>query len=220
MRNGKQIIIPPHNRLPMDQLCPLCNHPFDDEDAGCRSGCPIARHCSLIRCPHCGYGFPRDSSLARWLAEAFRAVRYWLARARARGRMPALAEPGPERTLGSPPAGTASGPAGCRLTAWPREVPARVAGFTPAAGVHLLRFGAYGLTEGSILTVRRKRSAFILAIGHTDLAIDATLAQEIFVRPVTAPALPQPWIAPEPAKPAHTEPVAPSSTAAVFEPAA
>ena len=36
--------------------CPLCGYEFDParEQAECQ-GCPLAKGCNLVCCPHCGY---------------------------------------------------------------------------------------------------------------------------------------------------------------------
>jgi hypothetical protein len=56
-------------------VCPLCGARWD-EGAGrvCRSACPLASGCRLLRCPHCGYEVPAPGpvtrGLARWLGRA------------------------------------------------------------------------------------------------------------------------------------------------------
>lgn len=54
------------------ETCPLCSSSFDPEGLGCRPSCPMAKACSTICCPTCGYSFPRTGAglagvLARWL---------------------------------------------------------------------------------------------------------------------------------------------------------
>ena len=46
--------------------CPLCGGRFTHGGRAC-GGCPLARGCEIVRCPHCGYGFPRESRLVSWL---------------------------------------------------------------------------------------------------------------------------------------------------------
>ncbi len=53
--------------------CPLCSAAFSTDthcDTDNHSGCPMASHCALIRCPRCGYEFPDSnrSVVARWLS--------------------------------------------------------------------------------------------------------------------------------------------------------
>lgn len=35
--------------------CQLCGYEFDKESLACHVGCPLARGCSIICCPNCGY---------------------------------------------------------------------------------------------------------------------------------------------------------------------
>jgi hypothetical protein len=53
--------------------CALCGLAFAHGDQAC-SGCALGAGCLLVRCPRCGYQFPRGSLLAafggrvlRWL---------------------------------------------------------------------------------------------------------------------------------------------------------
>jgi uncharacterized C2H2 Zn-finger protein len=50
--------------------CALCGATFRQGAAAC-GVCPFASTaCELVSCPHCGYSFPRSSSLLRWLERA------------------------------------------------------------------------------------------------------------------------------------------------------
>ena len=54
------------------QRCPLCDTSFDAEGLGCRPSCPLAKRCTTVCCPNCGYSFPQTDAgltgrLARWL---------------------------------------------------------------------------------------------------------------------------------------------------------
>ena len=44
--------------------CPLCGADFDAEGQGCRPSCPMAKGCSVVCCPSCGYSFPQVRGLA------------------------------------------------------------------------------------------------------------------------------------------------------------
>ena len=45
--------------------CPMCGSDYDPaENLACPS-CPFAAGCDLVKCPRCGYGFPRSSTLLR-----------------------------------------------------------------------------------------------------------------------------------------------------------
>ncbi len=46
------------------ERCPLCGHAFEAEGQGCRPSCPMAKGCSVVCCPSCGYSFPQERGLA------------------------------------------------------------------------------------------------------------------------------------------------------------
>lgn len=46
--------------------CGLCGLRFSHGERACGS-CALGAGCDLVRCPGCGYQFPRDSRLLRWL---------------------------------------------------------------------------------------------------------------------------------------------------------
>ncbi len=57
-----QTTVPPAaHRL---EHCPLCGADFDAEGQGCRPSCPMAKGCSVVCCPSCGYSFPQERGLA------------------------------------------------------------------------------------------------------------------------------------------------------------
>lgn len=49
----------------MSCQCPLCGAGIAGGGASC-SSCPLAWQCDLLRCPRCGYEFPRGSRLLAW----------------------------------------------------------------------------------------------------------------------------------------------------------
>jgi Fe2+ transport system protein FeoA len=49
----------------MSCRCPLCGAGIPGGGASC-SSCPLAWRCDLLRCPRCGYEFPRGSRLLAW----------------------------------------------------------------------------------------------------------------------------------------------------------
>ncbi len=49
----------------MSCACPLCGAGIGGGAASCAS-CPIAWRCDLLRCPRCGYEFPRGSRILAW----------------------------------------------------------------------------------------------------------------------------------------------------------
>jgi Fe2+ transport system protein FeoA len=51
--------------------CPLCGAGIEGGGRGCAS-CPLAWNCDLLRCPRCGYQFPRGSRLLAWVKRLLR----------------------------------------------------------------------------------------------------------------------------------------------------
>ncbi len=49
---------------PRLERCPLCSAAFDPAGLGCRPSCPMAKGCSVVCCPSCGYSFPQETGLA------------------------------------------------------------------------------------------------------------------------------------------------------------
>jgi Fe2+ transport system protein FeoA len=56
----------------MTHECPLCG--LDFSGAECHSSCPMARGCSMVRCPRCNYEFVESGRfidmLRRWIRRA------------------------------------------------------------------------------------------------------------------------------------------------------
>ena len=53
--------------------CGLCGLRFTHGGRVC-GACPIGAGCDLVRCPGCGYQFPRGSRTVEWLVGWFRRV--------------------------------------------------------------------------------------------------------------------------------------------------
>jgi hypothetical protein len=51
--------------------CALCGLRFTHGDRAC-GVCPIGAGCDLVRCPGCGYQFPRGSRTVEWLRRWWR----------------------------------------------------------------------------------------------------------------------------------------------------
>ncbi len=45
--------------------CPLCGAKFTHGALVCGS-CPLNAGCDIVKCPHCGYQFPRTSKVVEW----------------------------------------------------------------------------------------------------------------------------------------------------------
>jgi len=140
----------------VDELvtCALCGHHFDPSDAGACTSCPIAKGCSLVCCPNCGYGAPdvARSAVAGRVARA--AARLARRRNAPAGRPRALAEaaPGSQATIETMD-----------------DVPVR-------QREQLL---AYGLAPGRVVDVLQVRPVTIVRIEHAELAFETSLSRAI-----------------------------------------
>jgi hypothetical protein len=50
--------------------CPLCACKFTHGELTCVS-CPLGAGCGIVKCPNCGYQFPRGSRLVAWWSRVF-----------------------------------------------------------------------------------------------------------------------------------------------------
>lgn len=61
---------------------------------------------------------------------------------------------------------------------------ARIVFVTPRAYAQLDRLSTLGLMPGSVVWLRQKRPAYVLQVGQTDLALDANIARDLYVKQV------------------------------------
>lgn len=54
--------------------CPLCGSRFTHGTLVCVS-CPLNAGCDIVKCPDCGYQFPRTSKLVEWARRLARRAR-------------------------------------------------------------------------------------------------------------------------------------------------
>jgi len=54
--------------------CPLCGGRFSHGTLVCGS-CPLNAGCEVVKCPSCGYQFPRRSRLVSWAQRLLHAAR-------------------------------------------------------------------------------------------------------------------------------------------------
>lgn len=54
--------------------CPLCALHFTCGGEVCAS-CPLRGGCDVVRCPACGYTFPRTSQIVEWVRRLLRRTR-------------------------------------------------------------------------------------------------------------------------------------------------
>jgi predicted amidophosphoribosyltransferase len=53
--------------------CGLCGLQFTHGDRCC-SSCALGAACELVKCPRCGYQFPRGSQVFEWLGRMARRI--------------------------------------------------------------------------------------------------------------------------------------------------
>lgn len=132
--------------------CALCGTRFTHGALVCGS-CPLNAGCEVVKCPSCGYQFPRRSrivDLARRLVGL--------------GGAPRTEGP---RTL----AALRDGESG---------IVARVASDRPERAVKL---SALGLMPGARLTLVQRRPAVVVRIAETTIALDREVADDIHLEP-------------------------------------
>ena len=61
---------------------------------------------------------------------------------------------------------------------------ARVAFLTPSFHKRFDRLAAFGMNPGAELALHQRKPAYLVRLGETELALDAEIADEIFVRPL------------------------------------
>jgi len=139
--------------------CALCGLRFTHGGQVCAS-CPITHGCDeLVRCPRCGYQFPRGSRTLAWLQ------RLW-DRWRAPSERPAPAEPHPVQTLDH---------------LRPGEV-ARVLKVSAADVPMLMKLSQLGLVPGAEVRMQQSRPATVLRVGETTVALQRAVARQVHVR--------------------------------------
>ncbi len=138
--------------------CPMCRVPLDATDGlhACQS-CPfyhLTRGCrfQLVRCPRCGYhSLPTEETVTPHVASVTQSFTM--------------------RDCG----------AACPLGDLAVGAQARLVGFDSLDEKELHRLMAYGLVPGVHLRVLQRVPAYILRIHETELALEQTLAEAIYV---------------------------------------
>ncbi|HET8798712.1 MAG TPA: FeoA family protein [Thermoanaerobaculia bacterium] len=134
----------------MSHECPLCSTDFTGEE--CHSSCPMARGCTMVRCPRCGYEFVESGRFADML-------RRWIRRAPVR------------------PAGDV-----VPVLDLPVGATASIASVDCASAARLSRLASYGIAAGSEVRLLARRPAVVLACGPATVAVEDEVAREIHVR--------------------------------------
>lgn len=137
--------------------CAMCGYEFDATGLACHTSCPLGSQCMVICCPHCGYSTvnPARSRLLTW-------VERWIKRPAPRLTRPAA--PGPLSLLDLAP-----GQAG------------RVVALGDSEPDQLLHLSDYGLMPGAPVRLCQRRPTPIIQVGETELALDASLAADVYV---------------------------------------
>jgi len=134
----------------MTHECPLCGTDFAGEN--CHSSCPMARGCSMIRCPRCGYEFVESGRFIDML-------RRWIRRA------PACPTAEVVPILDLPAGATAS-----------------ITNVDSSSAARLSRLASYGIAAGSEVRLLARRPVVVLACGSASIAVEDDVAREIYVR--------------------------------------
>ncbi len=143
----------------MMTTCPLCGYDFDKTGMVCHTSCPLSKHCSIVCCPNCGYQMPDEeqAGLVRMLR------RLW--------------------TLFDSPKQPVRNSGGKQpLTALQVGERAEVTDVTSGAANRLAYLSALGLVPGCEVTVHQRSLAYVVQVDETELALDAQIAREIWVR--------------------------------------
>lgn len=140
--------------------CALCGLRFTHGGQVCAS-CPITHGCEeLVRCPRCGYQFPRGSRTVAWLQ------RLWRRRRGPAVAMPAAAEGHPVQTLDH----------------LRRGERARVLKVSAADTPMLMKLSQLGLVPGAEVRIQQSRPAAVVRIGETTVALQRAVARLVHVR--------------------------------------
>ena len=66
--------LPAHPEAGTVFACGLCGNRFTHSGLVCGT-CPMQTACALVRCPHCGFQFPRSSGVVDFFRRALRLFR-------------------------------------------------------------------------------------------------------------------------------------------------
>jgi ferrous iron transport protein A len=132
--------------------CALCGMRFTHATLVCAS-CPMNAGCEVVKCPSCGYQFPRRSRLV----DLARRLVGTLDRTRAAGPLPVTA-----------------------LRAGESGVIARVAARMPE---RLVKLSGLGVMPGARVTLVQRQPAVVLRIAETTIALDRDVADDILIEP-------------------------------------
>ncbi len=132
--------------------CPLCGTDFTGSE--CHSSCPMARGCSMVRCPRCSYEFVESGRFVDMLLR-------WIRRA--------------------PTATCASGDI-VPVVDLPIGATASIAHIATASAARMSRLASFGIAAGSEVRLIARRPAIVLSCGSSSIAVDDEVGREIYVR--------------------------------------
>jgi Fe2+ transport system protein FeoA len=138
--------------------CSLCGFEFEKEGANCHTGCVLAKHCKLVRCPNCGYEFPEPTA-PNWLQKLMGK------------RADTTLVPAPEMMS---------------LVEASEGLSYELVCLNGSHTSRKTALAVYGLVPGCRLSLTQKRPSFIVRVGETELAFEGNVARDIFVKPVLA----------------------------------
>ena len=141
--------------------CDMCGYEFDATGLACHTSCPLGSQCMVICCPHCGYSTvnPARSRLLTW-------VERWIKR-------PTPSAPPPRATDRLSLLDLAPGQEG------------RVVALGESEPEQMMHLSDYGLMLGAPVRLCQRRPTPIIQVGETELALDAVLARDVYVEPLT-----------------------------------
>lgn len=136
--------------------CSYCGYTMDAATAqdAC-DGCPMSRGCTGLRCARCGWETPRPLETPRWM----KALWGWLRPARVTPRADAV-----ERLVELAP-----GERG------------RVTGIDTGEAGATRKLVALGLVPGARVAMERTDPLFVVRLGHSRFALDASIASAVRV---------------------------------------
>lgn len=144
----------------MNIACSMCGHTFDPQAHASCEACPLNRGCTLVCCPHCGFGDVNvhGSRLARKMSKLL-------------GLTPSDPPSDGELTSGR----------WMSLRHLPRGQKARIIRMGQIPGQRLNELLGYGLTTGRGLVVKQHHPVMVVILDHTEIALEEDLAREILV---------------------------------------
>jgi Fe2+ transport system protein FeoA len=158
-RDAEPLAFVPAEDLENAFACALCGLRFTHGGQVCAS-CPITHGCEeLVRCPRCGYQFPRGSRTLAWVQRLWR-------RLRGPAALPAPAPGHPVQTLDH---------------LRPGET-ARVLKVSAADVPMLMKLTQLGLVPGAEVRMQQSLPAAVVRVGETTVALQRAVARVVHIR--------------------------------------